>query len=558
MRKISCLISLAVLFLAARSCIQTSGSGREPAEAAFVWENANLYFLLTDRFQNGDPGNDVNFNRTGKTALKRDFQGGDLRGVISRIEEGYFDALGITALWVTPWFEQIHGSTDEGTGITYGYHGYWPADWTSLDPNFGTPEELASLVETAHAHGIRIIMDVIINHTGPVTEADPLWPVEWVRSGPPCTFRSYGTTVPCTLVENLPDIRTGSDEPVELPPSLMAKWEMEGRLNEELAELDAFFGRTGFPRAPRYYIIKWLTDYIRKYGIDGYRLDTAKHIEEWVWKELYAEAEEAFREWKQQHPDKVLDDNEFYMVAEVYGYGISSGRIFDYGDRKVDFFAQSIHSLINFEFKVSATQDYEKLFSRYSRILHTALKGKGVLNYLTSHDDGSPFDKERLKPMEAGTKLLLAPGACQIYYGDESCRQLIIPGTAGDATLRGPMNWEEIANNATRNGYKTGDVMEHYRKLGRFRRDHPSVGAGTHTMVSQNPYLFSREYSKGDYSDRVLVGLELAPGKKRLPAGKTFEDGTELYDYYSGTYATVRHGYVTIDSEEATVLLGQK
>jgi alpha-amylase len=100
--------------------------------------------------------------------------------------------------------------------------------------------------------------------------------------------------------------------------------------------------------------------------------------------------------------------------------------------------------------------------------------------------------------------------------------------------------------------------MEHYRKLGRFRRDHPSVGAGTHTMVSQNPYLFSREYSKGDYSDRVLVGLELAPGKKRLPAGKTFEDGTELYDYYSGTYATVRHGYVTIDSEEATVLLGQK
>ena len=83
-----------------------------------------------------------------------------------KIEEGYFDALGINAIWTTPWFEQVHGGTDEGTGLTYAFHGYWISDWTSMDPNVGTEAELEKLVETAHAHGIRVVMDVIMNHCG--------------------------------------------------------------------------------------------------------------------------------------------------------------------------------------------------------------------------------------------------------------------------------------------------------------------------------------------------------------------------------------------------------
>ena len=201
-------------------------------EAPFFWGNANIYFLLTDRFSNGDPSNDVNFERTKTTAKLRGFEGGDLKGVIRKIEEGYFDELGITALWLTPFFEQIHGSTDESTGMTYGYHGYWIKDWSSIDPNFGTEEDLAKLIETAHLHGIRIVMDVIINHTGPVTKLDPVWPEDWVRTSPKCTFKDYETTVPCTLVDNLPDIRTESNKPTELPPFLFVKWEQEGRLEK--------------------------------------------------------------------------------------------------------------------------------------------------------------------------------------------------------------------------------------------------------------------------------------------------------------------------------------
>jgi alpha-amylase len=528
-----------------------------PAGTPFLWENANIYFLLTDRFKNGDTSNDLNFDRSGKTAKLRGFKGGDIKGVIQKIEEGYFDDLGITALWMTPWFEQIHGGTDEGTGLTYGFHGYWISDWTSMDPNFGTEEDLAKLVETAHTHGIRIVMDVIVNHTGPVTDLDPVWPDEWVRTTPQCSYQDYESTVTCTLVKNLPDIRTESDQEVDLPPQLIEKWKKEGRLEAEMAELDAFFARTGYPRAPRFYIIKWLTDFVRTYGIDGYRIDTAKHTEESVWSELGKEASTAFADWKYAHPEKVLDENEFYMVAEVYGYGISGGRLFDFGDREVDFFAQDIDAMINFEFKESAKMDYEALFSSYSEQLNGPLKGLSVLNYISSHDDGGPFDKERKKTLEGGTKLLLCPGASQVYYGDESSRELIIKGTHGDATLRSFMNWEEIASNKVRNGLPIKEVLLHYQKLGQFRREHPSVGAGKHQMISESPYFFSRVFEKKGYTDRVLAGLDLEAGKKEVELHGLFENGTVLKDYYSGKKSTVKDGKVHIDSPFTIVLLGE-
>ena len=85
------------------------------------------------------------------------------------------------------------------------------------------------------------------------------------------------------FVDNLPDIFTESDETVELPDPLLAKWKTEGRLSNELDELQLFFDRTGYPRAPRFYIIKWLTDYVNDLGIDGFRVDTVKHADENAW-----------------------------------------------------------------------------------------------------------------------------------------------------------------------------------------------------------------------------------------------------------------------------------
>ena len=365
-------ILIVLSFLVFFNCEDKKDILKVQAKTPFVWEGANVYFLLTDRFNNGDTSNDINFGRNLETGKLRGFEGGDIKGVTQKIKEGYFTDLGINAIWMTPIVEQIHGGTDEGTGVSYGFHGYWTSDWTAIDPNFGTKNDLHELVEAAHKNGIRVLLDAVINHTGPVTEQDPLWPKSWVRTEPQCDYQSYDKTITCTLVKNLPDIRTESDEAVELPQQLAEKWKAEGRYEQEVAELDAFFTRTELPRAPRFYIMKWLTDYITEFGIDGYRVDTVKHVEENVWQEFRTACDFAFSQFKKSNPDKVLDDNKFYLVGEVYNYGISNAKAFDFGDKKVNYFDSAFNGLINFEMKWDAAQmPKEAMFKKYSDKLNS-------------------------------------------------------------------------------------------------------------------------------------------------------------------------------------------
>ncbi|MDO7137034.1 alpha-amylase family glycosyl hydrolase [Algibacter lectus] len=548
------LASIIVLFILT-SCNKTvKMEAVKPKEKApFVWEGANVYFLLTDRFNNGDTSNDVNFERTEQAGKLRGFEGGDIKGVTQKIKDGYFSDLGINAIWMTPIVEQIHGGTDEGTGLTYGYHGYWTRDWTAIDPNFGTKADLHQLIETAHKNGIRILLDAVINHTGPVTDKDPVWPEDWVRTGPQCSYDNYEHTVACTLVKNLPDLKTENNNSVNLPPLLTQKWKDEGRYDEEIAELDAFFERTGHPRAPRFYIMKWLTDYITEFGIDGYRVDTVKHTEEYVWQEYKAECDYAFAEYKKRNPEKVLDDNRFYLVGEVYNYGISNGKAFDFGDRKVNYFDKAFEALINFEAKWNLAQrPMEDVFKRYSNVLNGDLKGYGVLNYLSSHDDGQPFDAKREKCFETATKLLLCPGASQVYYGDELARPLVVDGTVGDATLRSFMNWNDYENNT-----ETQPVLQHWQKLGQFRANHPAIGAGVHNMISETPYLFTRSFEKGDFKEVVMVGLNYPEGEKTIDVSGVFSNGAKISDAYSGSLSQVVNGEISINSSNTIVLLEQ-
>jgi alpha-amylase len=543
------------------SCIhRTPGPGPRPAEAtsatvtdpAVFWNSATIYFLLTDRFLDGDSANDHALGRAPDGALLRAYEGGDLAGVLRRIEDGYFDSLGVTAIWLTPFVEQIHGSVDEGTGKTYGYHGYWTRDWTAVDQALGNQEDLRAMVDAAHRHHIRVLMDAVINHTGPPTPEDPPWPSDWVRTGPNCTYRDYTTTVDCTLVATLPDVRTDRDEPVELPPPLIEKWRREGRLDAERASLDSFFRRTGYPRAPRWYIIKWLTDWVRRFGFDGYRIDTAKHFGETVASALKVEAERAFADWKRLHPSQVLDDLPFYMMGEVYGWDPSQGRAYSFGDRAVDYFAHGYDGLINFAFTRDAAGSLDSVFSRYATTLHGALRGAAMLNYLSSHDDGSPYDPDREKAFDAGTRLLLAPGGAQIYYGDELARPLRVAGAAGDANLRSFMNWQDLKGAGA-----TSEVLQHWRKLGRFRRAHPAVGAGEHRELQAAPYIFSRTLDTNRIHDRVIVALDQPRGSKTIPVFGLFPDGTRLVDTYSGERGTVTNGRVSLTTGFDLVLLSE-
>jgi alpha-amylase len=532
-----------------------------PAQAAppkpFLWENATVYFLLTDRFNNADRSNDLAYGRKADAAPQRGFMGGDLKGVLAKIKSGYFDSLGVDVLWFTPPVEQVHGATDEGTGKSYGFHGYWAYDWTAVDANLGTEKDFQDVVDAAHARGMRVLLDVVMNHTGPTAAGNADWPADWVRLDPVCTYKDVASNVDCTLVQGLPDILTNSNANVALPDMLVQKWKAEGRYEREVKELDEFFARTGYPRAPRYYLMKWHADWVRKFGVDGFRADTVKHTEPGIWKELRTVAEGAHEDWKRAHPGQVLGDGKFYMLAEVYNYNIAHGRKFDMGGgAMVDFYDNGFDSMINFGLVWDAKQDYETLFSKYSAALQGPLQGHSVLNYTASHDDGNPFDAAREKPFETATKLMLAPGAAQIYYGDETARLLNAADAQGDAKLRTYMNWEDLAKNASRQGYKIADVRAHWAKLGKFRHAHVAVGAGVHEKIADQPYTFKRSYEKDGVIDKVVVALDVpAAARSTIKVGGVFADGQKVKDYYSGATATVKNGTVKLPIKGGIALL---
>ena len=181
---LSFLISLALAATAASVPAATAATVKtEPASAAkasdFSWDNASVYFLLTDRFNNGNTSNDHSYNRglnedgSVTDKMKSDaamFRGGDFAGVTQKITEGYFDKLGVTALWISAPYEQILGYCCGGGGKMaiphYAYHGYYAGDYSNFDKNFGTEEEFKTMVQAAHEKGIRIVLDVVMNHPG--------------------------------------------------------------------------------------------------------------------------------------------------------------------------------------------------------------------------------------------------------------------------------------------------------------------------------------------------------------------------------------------------------
>ena len=139
-----------------------------------------------------------------------------------------------------------------------------------------------------------------------------------------------------------------------------------------------------------------------------------------------------------------------------------------------------------------------------------------------------------------------APGASQVYYGDESARPLIIDGTEGDATLRSLMNWEELEND------KHKSVLSHWQKLGQFRARHASVGAGIHNEISNSEgFVFSRVLNE----DKVVVGIDLKGNSKSIKVEGIFENGTKIRDAYSGAESIVENGKLTLSSEFEIVLL---
>ena len=563
-------------------------------EDPFTWDNVNAYFVLTDRFYNGDTTNDHSYFR--KNGLSGDenvatFHGGDLAGLTQKLD--YFDKLGVNAIWITAPYEQAHGWVGGKNGAFphYAFHGYYTLDWSSMDQNMGTVEELRTFVNACHSKGIRVIMDVVMNHVGynntqdmvtfkhgytehtdgwlekannPDTGKiewyandtvkwdnsywDDSWFGPWIRSfGYAKTGSEYGGSC-----GGLPDVRTELTTSVGIAPVHDKKWNSvdtaeykASYYNPSVADTDWLSKngnyRTDMNVAPADYQVAWLSAWVREVGIDGFRCDTAKHVEPFRWGQLKDACTAALEAWRNDSSKSKLYngvdtgaadwDESFWMTGECFGWTAIGGSGGDYyGTGKFD-------SMINFSYNGSqgggtsssypSSSDWDKYLSINSAKKDDDNNGNlnNVLTYLSSHDTKLCRPSNAI---EQGTMFTLLPGGIQIYYGDESSRPQAYLGCGDtDMMTRGDMNWDEIE------GSKKAQVA-HWGKVGNFRKYNPAVGAGVGSGTK-------RTYSGAAGENKVAIGID----GTSVDVEGLFADGTTVYNWYDGTSAKVSGGKVT-------------
>jgi alpha-amylase len=570
------------------------GSNPDQPVAGFDWRNATIYQVLIDRFVNGSTGNDNAYGREldangvpcpGFKDKQGTFHGGDLKGLTAKVQEGYFDNLGVAAIWITSPYEQVHGWIPDDQGFRfYSYHGYWPLDFTEVDANFGTYDDLVDFVDSAHARGIRVILDVVLNHAGYYTLKDMSefnfgtlksgwkiyyydqpdsqitltayddyidvtadtatswsrwWGKDWLRlsidglvNGTPLPgYDPFGPGNRGAGLYGLPDFKTESQSTVSIPALLNAKWNA-AKKSQERNELNAFFTSTGRAATVRNHLIKWLTDWVVKLGIDGFRCDTAAHVELEAWANLKSAAQSRLSAWKAANPNKKIDDSPFWMVGEGS----------DINPDGPEFYQNGFDAMLNFRYRsdsrfTDALSIYSTIDSLYAE--YAAMSDKNQVTFISNHDYFLFNDGNAARQKRGLTLLLLTPRSINLLYGDENARTL------------GPSTWDEqqrIRSDIVFPG--NADVLEHCEKVGQFRKKHRAIGAGAHVQIQATPYTFSRILG----SDRVICVLG-ASGEVNVPVAAVFTDGTTVRDYYTGVNATVINGSATFAANANGVIL---
>ena len=320
-----------------------------------------FYFVMIDRFADGNPDNNQDVDYANPLA----FQGGDLQGITANLDE--IADLGATAIWITPIALQIdHPTQAEGKDF-YPHHGYWAEDLTKIDPRYGTEADLLALTDAAHERGMKIILDVVYNHMGfgaSMTTENP----DWLRQGDECGGD------PITLcLAGLPDLRTENPE-----------------IQQFL--FDAHIGLA------------------ERTNLDGFRLDTTKHITHEFWQAHRAEV------------DARLGEN-FYLMGEVWD-----------GDRflaKPYFKGGEMNALFDFGFRdrtlkfLTGVYDAAKL-GRYLAQRHDVPEGYYLAPFLSNHDMSmivAMMRGDTDKLAIAATLLMTAEGPPIIAWGEEVGRR---------------------------------------------------------------------------------------------------------------------------------------
>lgn len=324
-----------ILFFAIGAvALLTSAQGNELQDSTRNFVDEVIYFVMTDRFSNGDASNDTGSAIMGTTKWQHGFDptnaeffhGGDLKGLIDRLD--YIQGLGATAIWLTP---VMHNKPVQG--MTAGYHGYWIKDFLNVDPHLGTNDTFKEFVDAAHARGIRVFMDIIANHTADIIYAYENSQVYQSKddvpfrdaAGNPFDDRQYAangvndspfpelnpnTSFPYTPTINLSE--QNSKNPDWLNNPIYYHNRGNSSFSGESSVYGDFYGLDDLMTAHPVVLeglINVFSHWIQNYKIDGFRVDTVKHVNLEFWESFGHRLREVATEAGVPH---------FFLFGEVY------------------------------------------------------------------------------------------------------------------------------------------------------------------------------------------------------------------------------------------------
>jgi len=508
---------------------QFAGTKCEPAiceeegalpPGVFDWRDSVIYFVFVDRFFNGNTGNDCDVaGVSGGNKSIANYQGGDWAGVTQKINEGYFNDLGVNTLWVTVPFDnpQVAGQGVGGDTHQYsGYHGYWPKIDSDAPASlatescFGTLTDLKALVTAAHMKGLKVLFDYAMVHVHSASgifsaHSDWFWPNNNGKGGncicgEGCSWDTLPDRERCWFTGYLPH------------------WNYTNA-------------------AARDFSVDNAVEWVKQTGVDGFRADAIKHVD---------------ISWLTQLRAKIKTDitaaqtpaQRFYMVGETYDFGnrdVIKAYVdpntkldgqFDFPLRKnlvdaVIMRLMPMSDLANFmngnDYFYGASAVMSTFVGNHDlpRIIHLAAnsrpwgdnQGADGKNLAWSGQPGNVTELEAYERLANGFAVLYTNrGAPLVYYGDE----IGLPG-AGDPDNRRFMQWSPLSTNQKY-------LRDRLAKLGDIRNKHPALRRGTRTTLEANADVWA--YSRITTGDTVYVAVNRSDGDKdvnTLPSGNYTE-----------------------------------
>ncbi|MBX3249804.1 MAG: DUF1966 domain-containing protein [Myxococcales bacterium] len=548
------------------------------------WRDEVIYQLLTDRFANGDPGNDHRVDPSPATLAR--YKGGDYQGIIDNVD--YLEELGVTAIWISP----IVLNVDADAGFD-GYHGYWQVDLERLNPHFGDLATLRQMIQVCHSRNIKVILDIVTNHLGQVFYYDINRngrPDEWLSGGYPTNpgdpqapagtpvtrITEYDPDWDPRGVQSVTSLGESGPAPIrffDMPeifrvpprPAIFQRFEVYNRRGKvvdwnvrEQVVLGDFPGGLKDIDTTRQDIrdemVRIFSDWVLKLDLDGFRIDTIKHVEHEFWEDFARRVRERLA---------AAGKNNFLMFGESFGGGDALDGSYTMPGQldSVFYFTQKYVVYRDIFGAGGATSAIDRLLADRAVNYGSTPQDLGIgippqealVNFVDNHDVPRFLweTPDRRKLHAALAYLFTQQGIPCIYYGTE---QDFAGGN--DPGNREPL-WES--------GYRRdGETFRWIARLTRVRREYAALRRGDFTLrwttdrtgdaVDAGIIAFDRVY-EGQYALVVINAQGDHTSETRSPEGEAMmvgaTAGTVLVDVLSGDRFTVGAGGELTISVEA-------